>query len=326
MKTLFFSHNTSLSHMFDHLPAEILWGIALFLPSSTLGALAQTCHHCYNAILPMLYRDLSLIEPNALFNLSSKLVANPLWLDRARKHVRKINISQGSERTLAKFAMLDHIFSGWDLDDDKRNPRHHIDVVVAVMFTQFPNICSITLEFDAVTDGAICSPNKAMVTGGGVCFTGAVKLFHYRPGNSSLLYSLLYPFPGCTRLTLHTRPYLSLCAALQDSLLLQEDIDTLTRLGMKHVRHLDLAYVDDMLPIDSIQALVQGLFNIETLVFEWVLPPSIEYYDSLCQCLAETASLYPDPVQKLTSTYRTVFHYYSNTTCTSLRRMSVLKL
>ncbi|KAI7874567.1 hypothetical protein K492DRAFT_199857 [Lichtheimia hyalospora FSU 10163] len=316
--------------MFDHLPAELLWGIALFLPSNTLGALAQTCHHCYNAILPMIYQDLSLVEPNALFNLSSKLVANPLWLDRARKHVRKINISQGSERTLAKFAMLDHIFSGWDLLGDgsveRKNPRHHIDVVVAVMFTQFPNVCSIALEFDAVTDGAICSINKAMVTGGGACFSGDVKLFHYRPGNSSLLYALLYPFPGCTRLALHTRPYLSLCAAIQDSLLLQEDIDTLTSLGLKHVRYLDLAYIDDMLPIDSIQKLVEGLINIKTLIFEWVLPPSMEYFDDLCQCLAETASLYPDPVEKLTSTYRTVFRYYNNTACTLLRRMSVLRL
>ncbi|KAI7854709.1 hypothetical protein BDC45DRAFT_507929 [Circinella umbellata] len=182
----------------------------------------------------------------------------------------------------------------------------------------FPRLTELVMEFDQITEGVRLfdrndnnnndSDNYILSPSIPTDFSGHVKLTNYRPCHPYHLYSLLVSFAKCTQLVLHTRPYLSLCAAIQDSLLMDQDVEALIRLNMKSLIRLELAYVDDFLDIQKLCELIQSLPNLKYLSLEWILPPSLEYYSDLCECLIDL-SLYPGPMIQRRSTYTVQYEY-----------------
>ena len=214
-------------------------------------------------------------------------------------------------------------------DDNGDNDHHgsikrkqHIQSMAVTLEKIFPRLTELVMEFDQITEGIQLfnrndndnnnvSDNYILSPSIATDFSGHVKLTNYRPCHPYHLYSLLASFTKCTELVLHTRPYLSLCAAIQDSLLMDQDVEALIRLNMKSLIRLELAYVDDFLDIQKLCELVQSLPNLEHLSLEWILPPSLEYYSELCECLIDL-SLYPGPMIQQRSTYTVRYKYHTH--------------
>ncbi|KAI9278533.1 hypothetical protein BDA99DRAFT_531284 [Phascolomyces articulosus] len=330
--------------MLQELPPELLSSISSYLSLESASALSLTCNHCYWAVLPVIYHDLSITKPEELFALSSRLSKNKLYAERASRYVRSLSIVDHSQRTLARYAVtsvLDHVLSGWELleqqeeqetmmdeyypeeetvDNERysnknmQKKKHHVQSMATILDNLFPRLVNLTMEFDQIAKGLrfgkrqqdidVFSPTNTVIR-----FCGNLKLMNYRPCHPHHLYSLLFPFAKCTQLTLHTRPYLSLCAAIQDSLLMDQDIEALIRLDLKYLERLELAYVDDFLDVQKLCQLVKSLPNLNQLSLEWILPPSLDYYDELGKCLIQL-SLYPGPMTRLKSTYSVLFQHH----------------
>ncbi|KAI9495640.1 hypothetical protein BDB00DRAFT_937463 [Zychaea mexicana] len=267
--------------MLQELPSELISCIATYLPTATAGELAQTCNHCYWSLLPTLYQDLTITKPQALFALSSKLSTNKLYSERASRYVRTISIADHSQRTLARYAatsVLDHVLSGWEqqqIDDEYHKEEQQQQVKQPIYFlatlldTLFPRLTDFVMDFGLVAQGLEFGysgdspiPTSSSSSSSSTDFSGHLKLIHYRPSQPSHLYSLLAPFAKTTRLTLHTRPYLSLCAAIQDSLLMEDDMDALIKLDMRTMTRLELAYVDDLLHVEKFHDMFSTLYSV----------------------------------------------------------------
>ncbi|KAI8141876.1 hypothetical protein BJV82DRAFT_165579 [Fennellomyces sp. T-0311] len=300
--------------MLQELPTELLSCIASYLSAESAGALAQTCRRCYCSAIPVLYNELPIAKPDDLFVLSKKLSTATLLAQRARQYVRAVSVVDHGQRTLSRYAVtsiLNHVLSGWELneedDDEPRNDpkKKRYDALVNKLHVMFPRLDNLTIEFDVVTHGLYFGHSHLPPVA--TNFSGYFKLINYRPNHTSYLRTILAPFACCTQLTLFTRPYLSLCAAIQDSVLTDKDIDTLTDLKLDHLCRLELAYVDDLLDVHKLIKLIESLPYLEYLSLEWILPPSLDYFDELCECLAHAVFLYPGPITRIKSTYFVAF-------------------
>ena len=266
------------------------------------------------------------------------------------RSVSIVDHSQRTLARYAVTSIMGHVLSGWELleeeeerqqqmqneeetdhvsfsddDDDDAEEQHgnikkkqHIKSMATTLEKIFPRLTELVMEFDQIIEGVRLfnrnnnnDDNYILSQSIPTDFSGHVKLTNYRPCHPYHLYSLLASFTKCTQLVLHTRPYLSLCAAIQDSLLMDQDVDALIRLNMKSLIRLELAYVDDFLDIQKLCELVQSLPDLEHLSLEWILPPSLEYYSELCECLIDL-SLYPGPMIQRRSTYTVQYKYHTH--------------
>lgn len=307
--------------MLYSIPPEILLLIASYLPRETVGALAQTCRHCHHSILPIFYAQVSIADANHLVKISRLLQGNDLWSARAKRHVKRITLAATPERLLSKHmiaCLLNDLLSGWEMQEQttsKKKEKVDIHHFARLLLTTFPKLSRLVLEYDFLSTKLLLPSSEQerieQEMRSSPRFYGSLKLYNYRPGGSDRLQSFLAPFSDCSRLTIHTRPYLSWTAAIQDSLLTNSDISALSdsNLAFPNLTHLDLAYVDDCLSLDVLQNLLLKLPRLESVSMEWLLPPSASYYNDFCQCMADTASLYPGVLHRLPVSYSITFSY-----------------
>lgn len=288
--------------MLHHLPSELVADIASHLPAASLRQVAQTCRHCYFALLPAIYRQVTFKTVHDIHTLSLRLRDNETWSLHAKRFVRNVSIGQNQDRLFSRY-LVHEVLSGWErleLEVEKKTAS------MAELFTLFPNLSSVLLNYDHVS--GVPAPPEPHPS-----FRGKVVLFHYRPASHKHLYPLLKPFNNCRRLELRSRPYISLCATLQDSLLTDKDISTLADLDFSELRHLSLSYVDDTMSLEEFGMLLRSIPNLQVLELEWILPPSLGYYDDLCHQVHQISSLFPGPLTRLDFMYRATF----SSTCPS---------
>lgn len=291
-----------LVYMLHHLPSELVADIASHLPAVSLCEVAQTCSHCYFAVLPAMYRQVTFKTVQDIQRFTDCLHGNneSPWSHHARQFVRNVSIGKANDRLYSQYLIQEFLLSGWErleLEAEKRNAS------MAELFTLFPNLSSMVLDYEHVC--GVPPPKQQHPN----FRRGKVTLFHYRPGCSESLFQLLTPFNNCRKLALRSRPYISLCATLQDSLLTDKDIATLADIGFREIRHLSLSYVDDTTSLDEFEKLLRSMPKLQVLELEWILPPSVSYYDDLCHRVRQVSSIAPGTLTRLDRTYRLSFHH-----------------
>lgn len=292
--------------MLQQLPPEIISHIVAYLSDEARSALALTCYCCYHAALPHMYHRLYLTEPNHLFRLLSR---KAIWGKHASRFTQKVSLSCKDDRIRAPYAvkavLLGHVMSGWELleeAEEKQNQGTHYGEFLYQIEHLFPRISTLSLDFDLMVPYFSFSKAYHQST-----FQGALSVFHYRPGQTRSLRQLLQPLSDVTKLSVRTRPYLSLCAALQDSLLTDDDIGALADMNLQHVTDFDLANVDDTMCLQQFGRLVTSMLSLKHLSLEFVLPPSTSYFDEMA-ALLHRAHLYPQTAERLERTYRVDFY------------------
>ncbi|KAI9027230.1 hypothetical protein CLU79DRAFT_851826, partial [Phycomyces nitens] len=313
--------------MLEDLAPEIIAHIANYLPEKSAGALAQTCRYCHDAVLPRIWNQLSIVEPEHLCRLAHRLQNNAEWSQNAVRFVRSVNFSK--ENNLHSIyssnvaAILGYPSSGLQEHRIRKPvpqiPREYqpMGTFARNLLLLFPNISKLDLECDLMLSSLWCGPgaDKRSSQPGqdsSFIFNGSLKLRDYTTGNTNLLKAILDCFPNIQELTLQGSRIVSICDDIDASILSKQDIVALTSFDSRMLNRLSLSYLSHTIPLSYYQALFLCLPELYDLELEWFYPPTKEYYTALSRLIQNSFSLFPGPVNTSKSSYKVRFTYKSN--------------
>ncbi|KAL0076905.1 hypothetical protein J3Q64DRAFT_1703132 [Phycomyces blakesleeanus] len=319
-----------LTKMLEYLAPEIIAHIADYLPEQSAGELAQTCQSCYNAVLPRIWQQLSIVEPEHLSRIAHRLQSNRSWNQNAIRFVRSVNFSKKNNLLHSIYpshlaAILGYTISG--LDDDTRAahrpesliPRKNqpMDDFARNLLILFPNISNLDLECDLMLSSFCCGTGATKDQGqprhdSPYGFNGALRLRDYTTGNTALLRAMLDYFPNIQELTLEGSRIVSICDDIDASILSKQDIIALTSFDSRMLGRLSLSYLSHTIPLSYYQSLFLCLPELYDLSLEWFYPPTKEYYIALSRLIQNTFSLTPGSVNTSKNSYKVRFTYRSN--------------
>jgi hypothetical protein len=330
--------------LLNKLPLEILIQIAEHLHTDKdKEEFSRTCRRCYYAILPYIWQHLSLQDTAELSILAKRLKHNDIWAERANHFVRDISLAQEKEPdrkycpsiAASMFGIPSNRSQNQPLDQpvEKSTPNEGISRFGKKLLNLFPHVSNLVFDFreaaknfrssHSLADSNTSTPENTDVNttdreansnnhdgdnttdDDKLPYSGSVSLINYKSDSSEFMHYMLSPFRTSQHVKLQASPVMSFCDDIDESILTDQDLEDLAKLGLTDLKKLELAYLDSNIRLETYKTLIQNLPSIQHLDIEWLFKPNKQEFAEICEIFKTYGSLEPSNIY---TTKRNIFH------------------
>ncbi|ORZ14465.1 hypothetical protein BCR42DRAFT_416976 [Absidia repens] len=287
--------------MLQYLPTEIILSIASHATPETKGTIAQTCHTCYSAIVPLLWRYLPLKAIENVDGVVNRLIRNN-WIARATQFVHAITLTSDSvsHNTLEEIqTLIGAMESGYPyiLDGHPGAPPFEPSILpaktkavkksfgdaVLELIHHFPRTSYFTFDYYLALPYLLTSQSTslddttAITTTTTTSFNGSLTISHYRPNQIQDLLLLLAPFTQLTELSIQAQEALSYSDDKDAWSVGDADMLQLSEISMDQLEKLTIIGVDDHVELDVYRTLIESKPRLKSLTLKWRYRPKNVY-------------------------------------------------
>lgn len=298
--------------MLQKIPLELVTLIASYLDLKSTSEFAATCHHCYNAVLPLIWQHLTITDTNELSILDKKFQKNPIWSQRAIQYVHTVSLCRRNCNRIFSCRFAASMFGITSSRSEQQEellsiqPHEQTGSFGQHLLNLFPHVTRLVLDYALALQNfyLVPQPQPPQTI---LPYAKSFSVVNYESDNAGILYNLLTPFKKIRHLQLQTLPVVSLCDDMDESILTDSDLNTLASLGLKDLTRLELSYLDSTINMDIFINLLKSLPRLRYLQLNWIFPPVKDDYHQLQQLIELHASLYPDKIEKESNILRISF-------------------
>ncbi|CAO3590576.1 unnamed protein product [Absidia cylindrospora] len=286
--------------MLQYLPTEIILSIASHATPETKGTIAQTCHTCYSAIVPLLWRYLPLKAIENVDGVVNRLIRNN-WIALATQFVHTITLTSDSVRhnTLEEIqTLIGAMESGYPyildnhpgaspfessiLPAKTKAVKKSFGDAVLELIRHFPRTSYFTFDYYLALPYLLTSQSTSSDdTPTTTSFNGSLTISHYRPGQVQDLPLLLAPFPQLSKLSIQAQEELSYSDDKDTWLIGEADILQLSEISTDQLTHLTIMGVADHVELSVYRTLIESKPKLESLTLKWRYRPKNVYIQAL---------------------------------------------